>query len=393
VFILASSKKEQYLRRKQVSEGVDLFLTIFQKAGQRVFPRTIMTKQLGRQIKVYDKEQIMYWFEQSCYEDCRINAYPAFLSQVEEYDYENGINKNLLTPCILFIDLDEENFDSKEELDRWLDEILENVAFVLHGHKPLVLWSGNGYHVILPVNAPEALEQYEDFQFYTKEPSNEFLIFARDFLSLNKADKRNNLSFKSCLLRVPHTINSKTPKHEVRTIECLDTSQTFPNIDNILTEFITPLTNRKSGTNVSVDIKSIAVHDTRGQARESNVIPYVEKLISMPISNHRKFAISLILSPYVVNIQHLPNEECINKIKKWVLKCNEVRGLEPSLEYFDKLIRTSIERCRNDPKIKPLRFEKTLQYKNIIKVVLQKYPYCFCPNSIYLRGDDRKCNR
>ena len=67
----------------QVSEGVDLLISIFQQAGQRVFPRNIMTKQLGKQIRVYSKEQIMYWYEQSSYEDCRISAFPAFYSEIE----------------------------------------------------------------------------------------------------------------------------------------------------------------------------------------------------------------------------------------------------------------------------------------------------------------------
>ena len=30
---------------------------------------------------VHTKEQILYWFEQADYQDCRINAYPAFLSK------------------------------------------------------------------------------------------------------------------------------------------------------------------------------------------------------------------------------------------------------------------------------------------------------------------------
>jgi hypothetical protein len=57
------------------------------------------------------KEQIC-WFEQADYQDCRINAYPAFLSKAEERDYNNGINLNLYSPNILFIDLDAKGFDS-----------------------------------------------------------------------------------------------------------------------------------------------------------------------------------------------------------------------------------------------------------------------------------------
>jgi hypothetical protein len=55
----------------------------------------------------------------------------------------------------------------------------------------------------------------------------------------------------------------------------------------------------------------------------------------MPIADHRKFAISLILAPYFVNIKQLSDLESFDRIKRWVLNCNKVKKLEPSLEYFD----------------------------------------------------------
>jgi hypothetical protein len=72
----------------------------------------------------------------------RINAYPAFLSKAEVYDYENGINFNLFTPNILFVDLDQENFGFRPELDRWLKRTLNCIANKLYDIKPLILWSG-----------------------------------------------------------------------------------------------------------------------------------------------------------------------------------------------------------------------------------------------------------
>jgi hypothetical protein len=37
-----------------------------------------MTKRLGYQKDVFNKEELMKYFESSNYEDCRINAYPSF---------------------------------------------------------------------------------------------------------------------------------------------------------------------------------------------------------------------------------------------------------------------------------------------------------------------------
>jgi hypothetical protein len=320
-----------------------------------------MTKQLGKQIRVYSKEQIMYWYAQSSYEDCRINAFPAFYSEIEEYDYEKGININLLTPSILFIDLDQQNFISREDLDKWLQSILEKISSVLYGTKPLVLWSGNGYHIIIPVSAPEALEQFTDFQQYTRQPSNDFLRFAKDFLSRGKADTKNNPSFRSCLLRVPFTINSKLIRQEVKIVEAYDTTQGLHNIDILLTEFQQHFAETRSGTDVSV-LSGKTVDNSNSRP---NTIPYVEKLISLPMSDHRKFAVSLILAPYCINIKHMSASDSFQAIRQWVLRSDKLRKLEPSMDYFDRLISSAIKRCTQNPNIKPLNFGNTLKQKNM----------------------------
>jgi hypothetical protein len=361
-------KEQLESSRKMVSEGVDILLTIFQKVGQqRLFPRTIMTKELGRQKRVFGKDQIMYWFECSRYEDCRINAYPAFLSKAEEYDYENGINLNFLTPNILFIDLDQENFGSRKELDTWLKRTLNHIANVLHNVKPLVLWSGKGYHIIIPVSALEALEQYEDFQPYTNQPSNEFLQFAKDSLSLGKADNQNNPAFKSCLLRVPYTFNSKyseeEKKVEVKIIYPWNNSQEVPDIDNLLIDFQTFLVNKKLKAGINYKKMKRRNHGIKFIYDATNTISYVEKLLSIQIDNHRKFAISLILAPYFVNVRHLSIEESFNRIGQWVNECAKVKKLEPSVEYFHALIEYSIERARVTG-FKPLKLKETLRDKN-----------------------------
>src|SRR4051794_39584489 len=116
---------------------------------------------------------------------------------------------DIFAPNILFIDLDKKDFYSKTELDKTLNKILRHISLVLHDSNPLLLWSGNGYHIIIPVKSDEALEHFEDFKCLTERPSGEFLQFAKSFLSFNKTDKANNPAFKSCLLRVPYTFNSK----------------------------------------------------------------------------------------------------------------------------------------------------------------------------------------
>ena len=96
--------------------------------------------------------------------------------------------------------LGSKGFLFKRELDKTLNKILKHISKFLYDLKPLLLWSGNGYHIIIPVKSTEALEHFEDFKGLTEKPSDEFLQFAKSYLSFNKADKANNPAFKSCLL-------------------------------------------------------------------------------------------------------------------------------------------------------------------------------------------------
>ena len=75
---------------------------------------------------------MMRAFEDANFIDCRINAYPAFLNEAEEKDYENGINLDIFAPNILFIDLDQKDFSSKSELNKALNKILKHISEALH---------------------------------------------------------------------------------------------------------------------------------------------------------------------------------------------------------------------------------------------------------------------
>jgi hypothetical protein len=91
----------------------------------------------------------------------------------------------------------------------------------------------------------------------TDSPSSAFLQFTKSYLSLNKADKASNPSFKSCLLRGPYTFNSKriidSRDPEVKIIQEFDKSKILPNIDNLLVEFMTFLADRKLKTDFKKD--------------------------------------------------------------------------------------------------------------------------------------------
>lgn len=332
-----------------------------------------MTPLTNGQITVYSVEKAMDHFERADYKDCRINAYPAFSNKAMEKDYEKRINLDFFSPNILFIDVDMKDFESnKAKLNKAINRILKHISQVLHSTKPLLLWSGHGYHIIIPVKATEALEKFEDFDAFTKKPSEEFLRFAKLYLSFDKADKANSPSFKSCLLRVPYSLNykcllSEDKDPEVKLVQEYDKNQPLPKINNLVVEFMTFLSDRKLK-------KKLRTEETKKIKKENNfkkndgqccttTIPYIEKMLEFSLKDYRKNSISLILAPYFVNVLNLSDEQSFEKIKQWSLRCNGVKPLEPSANDFDILITNAIKRCKVTG-IKPLKFKDTLQYKN-----------------------------
>jgi len=81
--------------------------------------------------------------------------------------------------------------------------------------------------------------------------------------------------------------------------------------NNLIAGFMTHLVDR----NLKSEARSISMNRRRKNISDNNSIPYVEKLLSIRLTNHRKFAISLILTPYFVNIKCISENESFNKIK------------------------------------------------------------------------------
>jgi hypothetical protein len=76
---------------------------------------------------------------------------------------------------------------------------------------------------------------------------------------------------------------------------------------------------------------------------QTNSIPksylWIEsRLLQTAIPDHRKYTVELLLAPYLINIKHLPAGYAYSLTKHWTSKCNALRRLEPSSEYFDNKI-------------------------------------------------------
>jgi hypothetical protein len=124
-------------------------------------------------------------------------------------------------PNFIFIDIDRCLFKTDKEFWKAVQDTCKNIEQTLCG-KPSILWSGNGVHICQCVEAI-LLEQESKFAQFD-QPSQTFLRFAAQFLSNHKCDPNNNPSFKSCLVRIPGSYNSKYSEQnrEVKIIQQCD---------------------------------------------------------------------------------------------------------------------------------------------------------------------------
>ena len=298
-----------------IESGFDFILSHF--VEDPIFPRKISTyKSDNKQFLVRNKQEIINDFADSNFVDCRINAYTS----LTEY---KGIQR--YRPNLLFIDLDKKNNDSKSimALKLALSNTLKNIKEKLNGF-PTVLWSGNGYHIIQPVYCRTALENVIQFNEFDR-PSERFLRFAKDYLSNGKADLSNHPSFKSCLLRIPGSINSKNNR-QVTIVQKWNGIRPRLTID-LLLEFRRYLIQKNIGVE-NIRQKNLEIRSSRNNNFcNSNYYTWIEtKVLQNDFSDYRKLIVGLILAPYLVVIKKLSYEESYKIIYEWLQKCDSLSG-------------------------------------------------------------------
>jgi hypothetical protein len=98
------------------------------------------------------------------------------------------------------IDIDKSQFQTGRAIKIALGRTLTNIREMLDDAHPTVLWTGNGYHVLQPVDRI-VLEEIKDFNEFV-QPSIKLLRFVEWRFSNGKMDIQHNktISFGNCLL-------------------------------------------------------------------------------------------------------------------------------------------------------------------------------------------------
>jgi hypothetical protein len=342
-----------------LESGLDYILSQFEEP---VWPRNISSRLIeGAQVLVYDKHEALEHFKRANLFDCKISGYP-------EYTEWNGLNRT--APSLIFVDLDLSQFTSRLGLDRGLHRTLNNIREKFGSNtKPTVIWSGNGYHIYLPVLGfiLELDSAFAEFH----QPSRKFIQFAEKYLSNKKADPSHSksLSFKNCMLRIPGSHNSKLlelsnsgeittiPKEaEVKIIQ--DWNGIRPAIKPMLVDFFLYLQDAK-GRDLR-EHKQAEEKRTKWLKSHPNLAgdrskwPWVETLLQIPLEDFRKNVLRLIITPYLVNVRKLSYDEAFNIAKSWLNLSGSVRRLDFN---SDRLLKENLKNVQKVGYL-PIGFEK-----------------------------------
>lgn len=315
----------------QVSDNMDFILSHFE--GQHeLFDRTIQTFKTKGQVKIeyesdvrVSKRKMLDYFKQAGFVDCKINAFP--------YNTEHtGIDlevKNITAATFIMIDLDLKGPEKKdrERLDIHLKKTLNNLSKGFHNEAhPTVLWTGNGYHVYQPIKGVvfEKVKEFYDFLPYVdKDLTTEFLRFAERFFSSGRSDPNHLPSIRSCLVRIPGSINSKNGE-QVRIVQRWDGNT--PPIREIYQDFmpcliqkrIDKMGERQRANKIKSKMSSFSNADTSRTG-------WIERLLQTPLEDYRKQCLWRILCPYLINVRKLPSEEAAIVLNEWLRKCDSLR--------------------------------------------------------------------
>jgi hypothetical protein len=193
-------------------DSVDFILSHFRNPAG-IFPRKMMTLTSNGLISINSKEEILQRCREADHKECLINAYPEILE----------INGMLIqSPNFILIDLDLSICTTcvypVRKLDYLVKQTLKQIKEEIHG-RPTVLWTGNGYHIYLPVQISILDNEFEfskerfpnlfslNNQYYDYYVSEVFMQFAERYLTVGKSDLSYRNRYSNCLVRIPDTYN------------------------------------------------------------------------------------------------------------------------------------------------------------------------------------------
>lgn len=366
---------------RQVIEGISSVLTMFEVVEQRLFPREIMCGKYNRFV-VNSEQEMLDAFRHSDYLNCRICAYPVLNSNNNKSDEGELLIPNLIQ---LELDIDRKLIPGHSKkyalniLKIQVNDLIKKLALYHTIYNMMIMFTGNGYHILIPFRFDTPFEKIKEFLKYTKyevfnttrnEISRQFLIFAKEKLGNRLADPANNPSFRM-LLRCPGTINDKYGECEIVKIEhnlsfTSDGIESIPTLENVFldTRLFLDFQMYLEDIRLKDKIKSAAsvlISNKKNKAirNSNNQYSWIELLHDkIPVDNCRRRIIWLILSRYAINIKHMSIYEARTWIREWTSKCNDISSLADVEQKINSYLDDAIKCGKNPISLKTLKSNK-----------------------------------
>jgi hypothetical protein len=373
----------------KVYEGLDFMMEHFNYVppGNRL-PRTISTGATGgKQHRVDRRDTIMSYYKAALYEDCRLNAYPDFDALKQRHSLPQDYKP---TPDYLLIDLDRKSFENDEQLENALQTTLNNINKNIWSEpsakeNTTIVWSGNGYHVHVSLRWCMALEEMPEFaNFKDQDLATRFLRWAEQTLTEGMADQHHNPSIKSCLFRVPGTINTKARDAGLDPIVKVVKVGTWvycggtfsPKVNNdFLMKFHSLLVQELIDAKVE-KLERRQRLSTGLLKNNISSIDWIDRLLQIGVDDNRKNLIFWVLAPYLITVRGLDYDKAYAILETWLDKCNEVKRLEPDRTTFRYRLRYCLDTVE-DQERKPIKFDTFKEYYPDIykKIKLREMEY------------------
>jgi hypothetical protein len=303
----------------------------------------MMTARFSGQFAIQSREDLIKRCEQADFIDCRINAYPEVVDK-------DGLL--IQPPNFVFIDLDLSNFDyDQKKLDKVKNSTLRKME-QFNGSHPTVSFTGNGYHIYLPIEVPILDNEYifskdkypnlfspkgKYSHYYVSEV---FMQFAENYFTSGKSDPNHRPKYKTSLIRIPDTFNSKClnrglslEESKVKILQKWNGKRI--NTELLIHEFRIWMTQQeinlaRDSRKKSLIRKQQYKYSTNRKNQSGNVskIDWIEKLLETPIEDYRKECLWRIIGPYLLNVKNLSELQASKVMEEWLGECDKIRKLD-----------------------------------------------------------------
>jgi hypothetical protein len=369
---------------KKAWNGLDFILGLFEVPK---FPRTILTGASHTPHIVNSRDEAMMYIEPALCEDCYINAYLNY-----EWMGEIGVKTSgfIPVPNYIIIDLDREHFTSDDDFEAALNTTLQNIKANFTGliaEYPIVVATGNGYHVHIPLPGfTTRLEDMPEFAAFKddKDLPNKFLQWAEDTLSNNKADSKHNPAINSALFRMPGTLNTRARDRgrdpRIRIVQGIEyviaknieqeslpadvfySERASKPTTKFLNDFLGYLIQERIDDKVEkLQRRRYDLIHVDSSSSSNNSIAWIDKLLQSGIEDGRKDLIYWVLAPYLITIKKIEYDKAYHTIEAWLEKCDEIRSLEPGWKAFRYRTRYCLD-VAEAQEHRPIRFETFKEY-------------------------------